>query len=69
MIGRGLRHSHDTGKKDCLILDILSSVESTEIFGTPKLFGIDPAMKIESESSSGWDSTAVINLADLLLAL
>ncbi|KAN0060153.1 putative ATP-dependent helicase IRC3 [Thecaphora frezii] len=49
MIGRGLRLSPKTGKKDCLILDIVGNIEKGVVC-TPTLFGLDPDEMIEDES-------------------
>lgn len=42
MIGRGLRLSAETGKRDCLVLDLVGTLERGVVC-TPTLFGIDPA--------------------------
>jgi ATP-dependent helicase IRC3 len=49
MIGRGLRLSPQTGKKDCLILDLVGTIERGVIC-TPTLFGLDPEEEIEGIS-------------------
>lgn len=41
MIGRGLRKSESSGKKDCHIIDMVASVLKG-IVTTPTLFGLDP---------------------------
>lgn len=46
MIGRGLRLSPETGKEDCLILDLVGSIERGVVC-TPTLFGLDPEDAIE----------------------
>lgn len=48
MIGRGLRLSPETGKKDCLIIDLVGN-HTQGLVCAPTLFGLDPAeQKIES---------------------
>ncbi|KAF8832295.1 hypothetical protein HHX47_DHR1001479 [Lentinula edodes] len=43
-IGRGMRLSPDTGKKDCRIIDFVDSANRVSgIMSTPTLFGLDPA--------------------------
>ncbi|PWN20620.1 P-loop containing nucleoside triphosphate hydrolase protein, partial [Microstroma glucosiphilum] len=49
MIGRGLRLSPQTGKRDCLILDLVGTIERGVIC-TPTLFGLDPEEQIEGMS-------------------
>lgn len=49
MIGRGLRLSPQTGKKDCLVLDLVGTIERGVIC-TPTLFGLDPEEQIEGMS-------------------
>jgi len=52
MLGRGLRLSPETGKKDCLVIDLVGSGGSAGgVVCTPTLFGVDPDADIESESS------------------
>lgn len=41
MIGRGLRNSPETGKTECLVMDMVGN-SSTGIICAPRLFGIDP---------------------------
>lgn len=41
MIGRGLRLSPETGKTNCLIIDLVGNSTRGAI-NTPTLFGIDP---------------------------
>lgn len=50
-IGRGMRLSPDTGKKDCRIIDFVDSANRVAgIMSTPTLFGLDPAdLVIEGE--------------------
>ncbi|GAA5923628.1 double-stranded DNA-dependent ATPase [Sporobolomyces koalae] len=53
MLGRGLRLSPETGKRDCLVLDLVGSGTSAGgMVCTPTLFGIDPDADIEGESTS-----------------
>lgn len=47
MIGRGLRHSPETNKEDCLILDVVGSA-TRDIICSPTLFGLDPRKPLES---------------------
>ncbi|KAJ8297364.1 putative ATP-dependent helicase IRC3 [Rhodotorula toruloides] len=52
MIGRGLRLSPHTDKKDCLIIDLLGSAErSGGMMCTPTLFGLDPDTEIIGKST------------------
>ncbi|GAA5856456.1 hypothetical protein JCM9279_003535 [Rhodotorula babjevae] len=44
MIGRGLRLSPDTGKLDCLVIDLVSNATNLGIVCTPTLLGLDPAV-------------------------
>lgn len=48
MIGRGLRLSPKTGKKECLILDVVGSIEKGVVC-VPTLFGLDVNEDIEGE--------------------
>ncbi|THH01805.1 hypothetical protein EW026_g935 [Hermanssonia centrifuga] len=51
MIGRGMRLSPDTGKKDCRIIDFVDSTSRVPgVVSTPTLFGLDPAELIDDES-------------------
>ncbi len=52
MIGRGLRLSPKTGKKDCLVLDIVGNIEKGVVC-TPTLFGLNTDDIIEDESAEG----------------
>lgn len=52
MIGRGLRLSPATGKRDCLVLDIVGNIEKGVVC-TPTLFGLDAEDIIEDESPEG----------------
>ncbi|BGP28280.1 Putative ATP-dependent helicase IRC3 [Rhodotorula toruloides] len=52
MIGRGLRLSPHTDKKDCLVIDLLGSAErSGGMMCTPTLFGLDPDTEIIGKST------------------
>ncbi len=50
MIGRGMRLH--PGKKNCHIIDMVSSLE-TGIVTTPTLFGLDPSELVDGESADG----------------
>lgn len=42
-IGRGMRLSPDTGKKNCRIIDFVDSMTRVSgVISTPTLFGLDP---------------------------
>lgn len=48
MLGRGLRLSPETGKQDCLVIDMVASGERAGgMVCTPTLFGVDPEADIE----------------------
>ncbi|PWN27946.1 P-loop containing nucleoside triphosphate hydrolase protein [Jaminaea rosea] len=49
MIGRGLRLSPQTGKKDCLVIDLVGNIERGVVC-TPTLFGLDPDEEMEGLS-------------------
>lgn len=49
MIGRGLRLSPESGKTDCLILDVVGTLQRGVVC-TPTLFGIDASHDIEDAS-------------------
>lgn len=51
MIGRGLRLSPDSGKGDCLVLDLVGSLERGVVC-TPTLFGLDPSQAENIENAS-----------------
>ncbi|GAA5950206.1 hypothetical protein JCM10213_005201 [Rhodosporidiobolus nylandii] len=51
MLGRGLRLSSDTGKSDCLVIDLVGA-SAQGVVCTPTLFGLSPDEKIEGQSSS-----------------
>jgi hypothetical protein len=40
-VGRGLRLSPATGKKDCLIIDVVDRIQDSGLVATPALFGQD----------------------------
>ena len=50
MLGRGLRLSPNTGKTNCLVLDLVGSTVQG-MACTPTLFGIDPDLAIEDQST------------------
>ena len=52
IVGRGLRLSPETGKKDCLILDFTGISEKHNIVGLAHLFGIPTNKEIEKEGVS-----------------
>ncbi|GAA5893108.1 hypothetical protein JCM6882_003888 [Rhodosporidiobolus microsporus] len=53
MLGRGLRLSPETGKKDCLLIDLVgNSTSAGGVVCTPTLFGLDPDEKVEGLSTS-----------------
>ncbi|GAA5917069.1 hypothetical protein JCM8208_004642 [Rhodotorula glutinis] len=56
MIGRGLRLSPDTGKRDCLIIDVVSNCVNVGIVCTPTLLGLDPADVAQGRSSRPFDT-------------
>ncbi|KIK70935.1 hypothetical protein GYMLUDRAFT_185101 [Collybiopsis luxurians FD-317 M1] len=64
MIGRGMRLSPDTGKKDCRIIDFVDSANRVSgVVATPTLFGLDPAdLQIDDETPESLEekSTAKI---------
>ncbi|GAA5909143.1 hypothetical protein JCM5296_006656 [Sporobolomyces johnsonii] len=51
MIGRGLRLSPQTGKTNCLLIDLVGNSSSNTVC-TPTLFGIDPNAIIEGKTSA-----------------
>ncbi|GAA5862480.1 hypothetical protein JCM1840_004196 [Sporobolomyces johnsonii] len=51
MIGRGLHLSPDTGKTNCLVIDLVG-YSSIGVVCTPTLFGIDPDEIIEGKTST-----------------
>ncbi|KAI1788749.1 P-loop containing nucleoside triphosphate hydrolase protein [Ganoderma leucocontextum] len=51
MIGRGMRLSPSSGKKDCRIIDFVDSEERVAgIISTPTLFGLDPSELTDDET-------------------
>ncbi|KAM0792013.1 hypothetical protein ACM66B_007124 [Microbotryomycetes sp. NB124-2] len=57
MIGRGLRLSPRTGKRDCLIIDLVGNT-SQGLVCTPTLFGLDPEAVVEGELTSTLEQRA-----------
>lgn len=49
MIGRGLRLSPETGKQDCLVLDLVGGYDKG-IVHAPSLVGLDPLIELDGES-------------------
>lgn len=56
MIGRGMRLSPETNKRDCLILDMVGNL-SNDIVCTPTLFGLFDEQPIEGRSGADQDET------------
>ncbi|GAA6008126.1 hypothetical protein JCM10207_007038 [Rhodosporidiobolus poonsookiae] len=53
MLGRGLRLSPDSGKEDCLVIDLVgNSASSGGVVCTPTLFGLDPNDPIEGQTTT-----------------
>ncbi|GAA6059855.1 hypothetical protein JCM10212_007060 [Sporobolomyces blumeae] len=53
MLGRGLRLSPETGKENCLVIDLVGNGTATGgVVCTPTLFGIDPDVEIDRQSTS-----------------
>ncbi|GAA5990112.1 hypothetical protein JCM11641_007071 [Rhodosporidiobolus odoratus] len=53
MLGRGLRLSPDTGKQDCLLLDLVgNSANAGGVVCTPTLFGLDPEERIDGQTTA-----------------
>ncbi|GAA5991266.1 hypothetical protein JCM10908_003230 [Rhodotorula pacifica] len=51
MLGRGLRLSPASGKKDCLVIDLVAFSERPNgMVCTPTLFGLDPLREIEGQT-------------------
>ncbi|KAJ3870183.1 P-loop containing nucleoside triphosphate hydrolase protein [Lentinula novae-zelandiae] len=65
MIGRGMRLSPDTGKKDCRIIDFVDSANRVAgIMSTPTLFGLDPAdLVIEDETLESLEEKSSAQIA------
>ncbi|GAA5947523.1 hypothetical protein JCM3775_003328 [Rhodotorula graminis] len=59
MIGRGLRLSPDTGKLDCLIIDVVSNCANLGIVCTPTLLGLDPAAVTKGRSTRASNTPAM----------
>ncbi|GAA5876947.1 hypothetical protein JCM3774_000548 [Rhodotorula dairenensis] len=52
MLGRGLRLSPASGKRDCLLLDLVAFTERPHgMVCTPTLFGLDPRTEIDGRSA------------------
>lgn len=50
MLGRGLRLSPASGKRDCLLIDMIAFTRNPEaLVCTPTLFGLDPLSEIDGE--------------------
>ncbi|KIP11377.1 hypothetical protein PHLGIDRAFT_83369 [Phlebiopsis gigantea 11061_1 CR5-6] len=68
MIGRGMRLSPETGKKDCHIIDFVDSTNRVPgIVSVPTLFGLDPSEVIDEETIESLDARAqrVLELDEL----
>ncbi|KAJ7783732.1 P-loop containing nucleoside triphosphate hydrolase protein [Mycena maculata] len=65
MIGRGMRLSPGTGKKDCRIIDFVDSASRVSgIVSVPTLFGLDPdAVSIEDETTESLEERAAEAIA------
>lgn len=47
-IGRGMRLSAESGKKDCLIVDFVeSNTRVAGVMSSPTLFGLDPSEMVD----------------------
>ena len=44
MIGRGLRPSPETGKRDCLVLDVVGATQKHRLMLAPELFGTESVL-------------------------
>ncbi|BGP42779.1 Putative ATP-dependent helicase IRC3 [Rhodotorula kratochvilovae] len=62
MLGRGLRLSPDTGKENCLVIDLIGQSADFGVVCTPTLFGIDPATVIEGRSTQQLEELATEQL-------
>ncbi|GAA6024337.1 hypothetical protein JCM11491_000381 [Sporobolomyces phaffii] len=52
MLGRGLRLSPETGKRDCLVIDLVGGgARAGGMVCTPTLFGVDPEVEIEGQTT------------------
>ncbi|KAI0068249.1 P-loop containing nucleoside triphosphate hydrolase protein [Artomyces pyxidatus] len=59
MIGRGMRLSPNTGKKDCRIIDFVDIINRVPgVVCTPTLFGLDPAEVVDDESTDTLEERA-----------
>ncbi|GAA6058390.1 hypothetical protein JCM3770_002467 [Rhodotorula araucariae] len=63
MLGRGLRLSPDTGKENCLVIDLIGQSAELGVVCTPTLFGIDPTTVIEARSTQQLEELAAEQLA------
>uniref|UniRef100_A0A0W0F5M0 P-loop containing nucleoside triphosphate hydrolase protein n=1 Tax=Moniliophthora roreri TaxID=221103 RepID=A0A0W0F5M0_MONRR len=65
MIGRGMRLSPDTGKKDCRIIDLVDSLSRVAgVVSTPSLFGLEPnEITIDDESLTSLEEHAAEKIA------
>ncbi|RPD69811.1 P-loop containing nucleoside triphosphate hydrolase protein [Lentinus tigrinus ALCF2SS1-7] len=55
MVGRGMRQSPQTGKKDCLIIDLADSRSHVPgLLSAPRIFGRDPAANDHIKSPNHW---------------
>lgn len=53
IIGRGMRLSPKTGKRDCRIIDFVDSLERVgNIVSAPELLGLEPDEVVEGEPTS-----------------
>ncbi|KAG0661148.1 hypothetical protein C6P46_004102 [Rhodotorula mucilaginosa] len=52
MLGRGLRLSPASGKRDCLLIDMIAFTRNPEaLVCTPTLFGLDPLSEIDGQTA------------------
>ncbi|KAF9650534.1 P-loop containing nucleoside triphosphate hydrolase protein [Thelephora ganbajun] len=59
MIGRGMRLSPETGKKDCQIIDFVDIAgRAPGLVSTPTLFGLDPSEVVDDESLESLEERA-----------
>ncbi|KAJ6519770.1 P-loop containing nucleoside triphosphate hydrolase protein [Mycena sanguinolenta] len=65
MIGRGMRLSPDTGKRDCRIIDFVDSTSRMSgIVSVPTLFGLDPdTVAVEDETTESLEKLAADSIA------
>lgn len=59
MLGRGLRLSPETGKKNCLVLDFIGNT-TRGVACTPTLFGFDPAASVEGQTVNELESLSSV---------